>query len=74
MPKISVRAGTGAPRVPEVVLHGLTFAGGSLGAYAAMKTFRHKTIKGQFRIVFWLIVVVQVAAIGWVVYHFATHR
>src|SRR5688500_3257226 len=40
------------PRVPEVVLHGLALAGGSIGAYAGMLTFRHKTIKGPFRLVF----------------------
>src|SRR5262245_20020561 len=48
------------PRVPEVVLHGLAVAGGSLGAYAGMLTFRHKTIKGPFRLVFWVIAVMQI--------------
>ena len=62
------RAGASARRVPEVVLHGLAFAGGSLGAYAAMKTFRHKTVKGSFRIVFWFIVVLQAGLILAVVY------
>src|SRR6266851_9478420 len=40
------RAESASPRVPEVVLHGIAFAGGSLGAYAGMKMFRHKTVKG----------------------------
>src|SRR5262245_58767464 len=44
-------------RVPELVLHGLSCAGGTLGAYAGMRTFRHKTVKGTFRIVFWFIAV-----------------
>src|SRR5215216_3088189 len=35
-------------RVPEVVLHGLALAGGTLGAYLGMRLFRHKTIKGSF--------------------------
>jgi uncharacterized membrane protein YsdA (DUF1294 family) len=54
-------------RVPEVVLHGLALAGGSLGAFAGMQLFRHKTIKGNFRIIFWLIVAVQVVLILWIV-------
>jgi len=49
-------------RVPELVLHGLAIAGGSLGAFAGMKLFRHKTLKGTFRVVFWSIVAVQLAA------------
>ncbi len=62
------RARATASRVPEVVLHGLTFAGGSLGAYAGMRTFRHKTIKGSFRIFFWFIVFMQVALIAAIIY------
>jgi uncharacterized membrane protein YsdA (DUF1294 family) len=62
-------AGRAARRVPELVLHGLSLAGGSLGAYAAMRTFRHKTIKGSFRLVFWVIVVAQAALIVWLGYH-----
>lgn len=61
------RAESGASRVPELVLHGLTAAGGSVGAYAAMKIFRHKTIKGKFRILFWCIVLLQLALAGWIV-------
>ena len=48
-------------RVPEMVLHLFAIVGGSLGAYIGMWTFRHKTIKGGFRIVFWFIVLVQIA-------------
>jgi uncharacterized membrane protein YsdA (DUF1294 family) len=55
-------------RVPEVVLHGLALAGGTLGAYLGMLQFRHKTIKGPFRIVFWLIAVLQVLLVVAVVY------
>jgi uncharacterized membrane protein YsdA (DUF1294 family) len=61
----------GAPawgaRVPEVVLHGLTAAGGAAGAYAGMELFRHKTVKGRFRVVFWCVVALQLALIAWVV-------
>ncbi len=58
------QAKRGGRRVPEVVLHVFAIVGGSLGAFAAMGMFRHKTIKGSFRIVYWFIVVVQVAAAG----------
>jgi uncharacterized membrane protein YsdA (DUF1294 family) len=52
-------------RVPEVVLHGLSGIGGSPGAYAAMQLFRHKTIKGPFRILFWAIVILQTSLLVW---------
>ncbi len=61
------RARAGASRVPELVLHGLTAAGGALGSYAAMNFFRHKTVKGKFRILFWCIVALQVTLAAWVV-------
>jgi uncharacterized membrane protein YsdA (DUF1294 family) len=46
-------------RVPEVVLHGLALLGGTLGAYAGMRVFRHKTAKGPFLIIFWTVAVLQ---------------
>jgi uncharacterized membrane protein YsdA (DUF1294 family) len=46
-------------RVPEMVLHLFAIVGGSLGAYVGMLAFRHKTIKGGFRIIFWFIVFAQ---------------
>ncbi len=55
-------------RVPESALHGISIAGGSLGAYLGMRVFRHKTIKGSFRFFFWLIVVVQIVLVTWMVY------
>jgi uncharacterized membrane protein YsdA (DUF1294 family) len=61
------RARWASRRVPELVLHALALAGGSLGAFAGMQLFRHKTVKGNFRVVFWLIVAVQVVLILWVV-------
>jgi uncharacterized membrane protein YsdA (DUF1294 family) len=53
------RAQVGSRRVPELVLHLLALAGGSLGAYLGMRVFRHKTLKGPYRVVFWCIVAVQ---------------
>ena len=41
-----------------------TKGGGTLGAYLGMRLFRHKTIKGMFRIVFWTVVVLQLALIA----------
>ena len=61
------RARLAGPRVPELVLHGLTAAGGSVGAYAGMQLFRHKTVKGMFRLLFWLLVALQLALIAWVI-------
>lgn len=60
-------AGGNRARVPEIVLHGLALLGGSLGAYTGMRLFRHKTIKGRFRFVFWSVVVLQVGVIAWIV-------
>jgi uncharacterized membrane protein YsdA (DUF1294 family) len=57
------RAAASRSRIPEVVLHALALAGGTLGAYAGMRLFHHKTIKGTFRIVFWGIAVLQVALV-----------
>ena len=54
----------GEGRVPELVLHGLGAAGGSPGAFLAMRLFRHKTIKGSFRIFFWGIVILQLALVA----------
>jgi uncharacterized membrane protein YsdA (DUF1294 family) len=57
------QAGAHRPRVPEAVLHGLALAGGSPGAYLGMSIFRHKTVKSAFRIVFWIIVLLQILLI-----------
>src|SRR5262245_37771317 len=50
-------------RVPETTLLVLAFAGGSLGAWTAMTCFRHKTVKGKFRAVFWLLAALQIALV-----------
>ncbi|MFH2010005.1 MAG: DUF1294 domain-containing protein [bacterium] len=51
-------------RVPERVLLALSFAGGTLGALAGMKLFRHKTAKSSFRLKFWLVTAAQVVALA----------
>ena len=47
-------------RVPELNLQALSLLGGSPAALMAQKFFRHKTIKGSFQIVYWLIVILQI--------------
>lgn len=58
----------GGARVPETTLHAFSLAGGSPGAFLAMRLFRHKTMKGRFRILFWCIVVLQTALTAWVIW------
>ena len=62
-------AGSGRTRVPEKVLLGLAFIGGTLGALAGMWLFRHKTAKESFRLKFWLVVAAQIVVLvvyfGW---------
>lgn len=55
----------GNSRVPESTLHALGVAGGWPGALIAQQLFRHKTRKQPFRSVFWMTVVINLAALGW---------
>ncbi len=50
------RAQAGDARVPESTLHLLALAGGWPGAFLAQRTFRHKTSKASFQLVFWVTV------------------
>ncbi len=54
-------------RVPEKILLLLGLFGGTPAAWLAQKIFRHKINKRSFRIRFWIIVAVQIAA---AVYYF----
>ncbi len=56
-------------RVPEIILHALAFFGGTPAAFISQYFFRHKTIKGKFRIVFWLVLAVQIIII-WQIFDF----
>lgn len=49
-------------RIPEKVLFGAAIAGGSLGAWAGMYVFRHKTRHWQFVVGMPLILAVQAIA------------
>jgi uncharacterized membrane protein YsdA (DUF1294 family) len=61
--KIEAAAGRNR-RTPERTLLALTAAGGTLGALAARRLFRHKTRKQPFRTLFWLIVAAQAVLIA----------
>lgn len=50
----------GKRRIPEKSLHSMAFIGGTLGAFAGSRFFRHKTKKARFRALFWLLTVLQV--------------
>lgn len=56
-------AGRVSRRVPEVVLHGAELLGGTPAAFVAQRVFHHKTQKSSFRLSFWIIVAIQVAAV-----------
>ena len=48
-----------ARRTPERTLHFLALAGGWPGALFAQQHYRHKSIKSEFRIVFWTTVIMN---------------
>lgn len=50
--KSAARAGKW--RIPERTLHAMTLIGGTFGAFAGQRVFRHKTRKARFRVVFWI--------------------
>jgi uncharacterized membrane protein YsdA (DUF1294 family) len=65
------RAGIGGPRVPERTLHLLDLLGGWPGGWLGQRRFRHKTQKASFQFVFWLTVMVHLAAAGWLAQRYA---
>lgn len=54
-------------RTPESTLHVLAMLGGWPGALIARQFFRHKTVKREFLVAFWVTVIVNCAALAWVV-------
>ncbi len=53
-------------RTPEATLHAMELLGGWPGAFLAQRVVRHKNAKVSYQIVYWLIVVIHLAAwIGW---------
>ena len=56
-------------RIPEARLHLVELLGGWPGSLIARKLLRHKTRKLRYRVTFWLIAAVHLAAwIGWTVW------
>lgn len=53
-------------RIPEKTLHLLALVGGWPGAWAAQRTFRHKTRKRSFQLIFWATVLLHIAAVVFV--------
>jgi uncharacterized membrane protein YsdA (DUF1294 family) len=62
------RARKEQPRIAERWLHLAALLGGWPGAAIGGQLFRHKTQKLSFRLVFWLIVVLHLALIGYGIY------
>jgi uncharacterized membrane protein YsdA (DUF1294 family) len=62
------QAAKGGRRVSERTLHLMAFLGGWPGALIAQRQFHHKTQKVQFRIVFWMVVVIHIGIVGAVAY------
>ena len=52
-------------RISEATLIGLAFAGGLLGAWVAMKVFRHKTQKRSFQL---KMVLVSIFNLAWLLF------
>ncbi len=63
------RAKRGAWRIPEKVLLGFGFFGGSLGALIGMKVFRHKTKHWYFWVVNIAGFIWQYAVLIWLLLH-----
>lgn len=57
-------ATTGGWRTPESTLHLVALAGGWPGAIVAQRVLRHKTVKVDFRIVFWCTVAINLLALA----------
>ena len=63
------RAATrGGWRTSEARLHLFELLGGWPGALLAQRVFRHKTRKVEFQMVFYMAVIANVAALGWLLY------
>lgn len=52
-------------RIPESTLHVLGLLGGWPGALLAQTLLRHKSVKREFRMFFWMIVAINLLVLGW---------
>ena len=59
-----LKARRGHRRIAENTLHALEFLCGWPGALLAQKIIRHKSVKTSFRIVFWIMVLANVAMLA----------
>lgn len=59
----------GSWRIPETNLHTLEFLGGWIGAFIGQKIFHHKNKKKSYQVMFWLMLVLQGAAI-YIILHY----
>lgn len=54
-------------RIPESTLHVLALVGGWPGAILAQTILRHKSVKREFRLIFWITVGINLFVLGWLV-------
>ncbi|XQW85294.1 DUF1294 domain-containing protein [Thalassotalea piscium] len=59
------KAKRGVWRISENTMHCLALLGGWPGAALAQQSLRHKSQKKDFRIVFWLTVIINASLLGW---------
>lgn len=64
------RAKKGVWRIKEKTLFLAAALGGGLGGVLGMRAFRHKTRHWYFRFGFPILLVVQIALLGWLVWKF----
>ena len=50
-------------RIPEMTLLGVAFVGGSIGAWAGMQVFRHKTKHWQFKLLIPLFILLHLGVL-----------
>ena len=67
------RATQGGWRVAENTLHLLSASGGWPGALLAQQWLRHKSSKTSFQLQFWLMVLINVAAVLWLCSPYGRH-
>lgn len=54
-------------RIPESTLHAFALMGGWPGALLAQALLRHKSVKKEFRLIFWMTVTINLLVLGWLV-------